>query len=91
MADGLGAGHEGSPKDAPGADGARGAAGSFGSFGRGPSGPFGGALPPQRMPFETVEDISSAAWITFEFISKARWAVIRLVISLTGSTFEPSR
>ena len=47
--------------------------------------------PYQRMPLETVPAISSAAWITFEFISKARWAVIRLVISLTGSTFEPSR
>ncbi len=47
--------------------------------------------PYQRMPLETVPAISSAAWITFEFISKARWAVIRLVISLTGSTFEPSK
>ena len=47
--------------------------------------------PYQRMPLEIVPAISSAAWITFEFISKARWAVIRLVISLTGSTFEPSR
>ncbi len=48
-------------------------------------------LPCYRIPLETVPAISSAAWITFEFISKARWAVIMLVISLTGSTLELSR
>ncbi len=48
-------------------------------------------IPAQRMPLEIVPAISSTAWITLEFISNERWAVIRLVISLTGSTFDPSR